>query len=112
MDLSSVEQFTHILLLDPETLAPIDQRVVSCTKNSTQKSLALDTGDRSVADQASLLECDYGERIILKFMRHNLGNFFLDLQYLNWSYFGLSFMMSKRHYPTIFQDAEPPVYIQ
>ena len=68
MDLSSVEQFTHILLLDPETLAPIDQRVVSCTKNSTQKSLALDTGDRSVVDQASLLECDYGERIILKFM--------------------------------------------
>ena len=95
MDLSSVEQFTHILLLDPETLAPIDQRVVSCTKNSTQKSLALDTGDRSVVDQASLLECDYGERIILKFMRHNLGNLFLDD--LNWSYFELSFdLMSKR----------------
>ena len=90
MDLSSVEQFTHILLLDPETLAPIDQRVVSCTKNSTQKSLALDTGDRSVVDQASLLECDYGERIILKFMRHNLGD-------LNWSYFELSLMMSKRY---------------
>ena len=90
MDLSSVEQFIHILLLDPETLTPIDQRVVSCTKNSTQKSLALDTGDRSVADQASLLECDYGERIILKFMRHNLGD-------LNWSYFELSLMMSKRY---------------